>query len=250
MTAPVLRNRPWLTRLADYAELLHLSLKLQLGKRFWLYPLLPLCWPAFLMLLRITGINSDSYSALSVQNILVGLPMVLLAIVIGMQIVSSEIEQRTLEVCYTVPGGARRIWQSKLCAALVLLLCAEALLAVFAWLVVGPFPPGTLYRSLQGALFYLVLSMAFGAWFRNKMTAGMASLILLFFNGVVTEMGNSQTRYSPLFNPLGLEGTGASSEEIVYWLIQNHVGFAVLMLTLVVLTFARAERRELLLSDD
>ena len=78
----------------------------------------------------------------------------------------------------------------------------------------------------------------------------MASLITLFLNGASTGMGENSTRYSPLFNPLGLEGTGASAEEILYWSIQNHIGIAVVILTLLVLTFARAERRELLLSDD
>lgn len=250
MNAQGLPTVPFMTKLADFAELLHLSLKLQLGKRFWLYPLFPVCWPLLLAFLQWAGVSDETYSALSVQNILLGLPLVFLAIVMGMQIVSAEIEQRTLEVCYTVPGGARRIWQSKLCAAVVVLLLAEVLLALFTRMAFTSFPPGVLYRSLQGALFYLVLSMAFGAWFRNKMTAGMASLILLFLNGAGTGMGENPSRYSPLFNPLSLEGTGVAAEDILYWIIQNHIGFAVVMLTLLVLTFARAERRELLLSDD
>jgi len=41
-----------------------------------------------------------------------------------------------------------------------------------------------------------------------------------------------------------------SAEDLLYWLIQNHIGFALVILTLIVLTFSRTERRELLLSDD
>ena len=41
-----------------------------------------------------------------------------------------------------------------------------------------------------------------------------------------------------------------SSQELVYFLLQNHLGFAMIIVTFVVLTFSRVERRELMLSDD
>jgi hypothetical protein len=81
------------------------------------------------------------------------------------------------------------------------------------------------------------------------MTAGMASVIVLFLTGAVTGMGANPTRYSPYFNPLSLTQS-MSSQELLYWLLQNHIGYAMICVTIVILTFSRAERRELLLSDD
>jgi ABC-type transport system involved in multi-copper enzyme maturation permease subunit len=237
-------------KFADMAELLHLSLKLQLGKRFWAYPLLPLVWPLFLTVFELIGMGDlDTPTAQMVQNVFIGAPLFFLAIAIGMQIISSEIEQRTLEVCYTVPGGARRIWLSKLAAAFLVLVAAELLLALYARLVFSSFPPAVFYRALQGAVFFLVLSTAFGALLKNKMTAGMASCIVLFLVGAVTGFGDNPTRYSPFFNPLSLAQT-MGSQELLYWLIQNHIGFAMISAAIVILTFSRAERRELMLSDD
>ena len=37
---------------------------------------------------------------------------------------------------------------------------------------------------------------------------------------------------------------------LVFWLLQNHLGYAMICVTLVILTFSRTERRELMLSDD
>jgi ABC-type transport system involved in multi-copper enzyme maturation permease subunit len=237
-------------RLADMLELLHLSLKLQLGKRFWAYALMPLVWPIFLSVFEAIGLGDlDTPTPGMAQNLFIGVPVYFLAIAIGMQIISSEIEARTLEVCYTVPGGAKRIWLSKLAAALVILVAAILLNALFCRIVFTSFPPAALYRVLQGALFFLTLSMGAGAMFRNKMTAGLASVVAMFFTGAFTGFGEIHPRYTPLFNPLGLAQT-MSSEDLLYYLLQNHLGFAMIIVTFVVLTFSRVERRELMLSDD
>lgn len=237
-------------RFADTVELLHLSLKLQLGKYFWVWPLLPLAWLLFNSFLILIGEGeAGEFGPAEAQNLLIGVPVYFLAIAIGMQIISSEIESRTLEVCYTVPGGAQRIWLSKLAAAMLLLILAILLLAAYTWVFFTTFPPAALYRVLQAATFYLVLSMGAGAMFRNKMTAGMACVVVMFFNGAFTGFGENPTRYAPTFNPLLLT-QDMSARELLYFLLQNHLGYAMIVVTLVVLTFSRTERRELMLSDD
>lgn len=237
-------------RLADLVELLHLSLKLQLGKFYWAWPLLPLLWPALVFVADFIGFaNLDTPTPRFAQNFYIGAPVYFLAVAIGMQIISSEIESRTLEVCYTVPGGAQRIWLAKLGSAILLLGAAILVLALFCRVVYTSFPPAALYRVLQGALFFLCLSMGAGALFRNKMTAGLASIVVMFFTGAFTGFGEVHPRYTPFFNPLGL-AQSMSSEELFYYLLQNHIGFALMSATLVILTFSRVERRELMLSDD
>jgi hypothetical protein len=106
-----------LNRLSDSLMLLHLSLRLQLGRRFWMVPLLGLLWPAWSALRLLMGWRTQSFEAADAQNRLIGFPMTVIAIGLGVRIIAGEIEQRTLEVTYTVPGGAKHVWISKLVAA-------------------------------------------------------------------------------------------------------------------------------------
>src|SRR5215207_5653087 len=103
--------------LADIAMLLRLSLRLQLGRMLWLVPALALPWPLYHGLTVMAGWRELPFDAADVQNGLIGIPLAVLAIGLGVRVVADEIEQRTLEVAYTVPGGARRVWIAKLGAA-------------------------------------------------------------------------------------------------------------------------------------
>src|SRR5690606_31978279 len=128
-------------------------------------PVLALAWPAYQALAIVAGWRGQSFDAADAQNGLIGLPLVVLGIGLGVRIIAAEIEQRTLEVTYTVPGGASRVWISKLAAAALALLVAEALLAGITAAFFTPFPFVALYGAFQGAVFYLVLAAGLGALF-------------------------------------------------------------------------------------
>src|SRR5690606_35613490 len=123
--------------------------------------------------------------------------LVLLAIGLGVRIIAGEIEQRTLEVTYTVPGGARRVWLFKLLAAALPLLVAAALLALIVSAFFTPFPASALYGALQSTAFYLVLAMGLGALVRSEITATLIAALVLAGNAVLTGFGASQSRWSP-----------------------------------------------------
>jgi len=173
--------------------------------------------------------------------------MTVIAIGLGVSIIAGEIEQRTLEVAYTVPGGARRIWSAKLAAVILLLVVTETLLAIVTATFFTSFPITSLYGAFQGAVFYLVLAMALGALVKSEITAVLVALVLLVANGALSGFGNSPNRLSPLFNPLTVSET--SHSEILAWTIQNRIGVALAIAALVALAFARAERREQLLGS-
>jgi hypothetical protein len=232
-------------RLVDGMLLLKLALRWQLGRRMWLAPVLALGWPAFHALSLLLGWRDGRFAAADAQNYLIGLPLNVLAIGLGVGIIAGEIEQRTLEVTYTVPGGARRVWLAKLLAASLPLLAAGALLAVITAAFFTSYPLLTLYGALQGAAFYLVLSMGLGALLKSEITAALLAAMVLFLNGLLGGFGEIQRRWSPLFNPLGL--TEADSSELLAWTIQNRIGVALLIFALVALSCVRAERREQLL---
>lgn len=234
-------------RMTDVARLMGLSLRLQLGRYAWTVPLLVLLWPAWLALSLLAGWRQQGFAPADAQNGVIGFPLVVLAIGLGVRVVASEIEQRTLEVAYTVPGGARRIWLSKLGAIMLVLAAAGALLAATTAAFFTAYPLASLYGALQGALFYLVLAAGLGALLRSEITAAMVAALVLALNGFFTGFGATQGRWSPLFNPLAVSADDTAG--IFAWTLQNRIGFALLIMALIALTCARAERRERLLGD-
>ena len=86
--------------------LVRLALRTLAGRRWWLLPLLPLAWPAFQATTRALSKPPPIFYEGDAQTWLIGLPMVVLAIFFGARIIGAEIDQRTLEIVYTVPGGA------------------------------------------------------------------------------------------------------------------------------------------------
>ena len=119
------------------------------------------------------------------------------------------------------------------------------MLAVVTAAFFTSYPLLALYGALQGAAFYLVLAMGFGALLKSELTAALVTAMILFANGFLTGFGDFQRRWSPLFNPLGVDDPNAS--ELLAWTIQNRIGVALLILALVALSCVRAERREQLL---
>ena len=228
--------------LRERLELTRLALRLQLGSKFWLVPLLALAWPAIQMLRLLVGNGVQGFNEDAAQNFLIGFPLYVLAIGMGVRIIAGEIEQRTLEVTYTVPGGASRVWLAKLMAVLTPLLLTEAILALITVIFFTSFTLTVLYGALQGAVFYLVLAMGLGALLRSELTAALSSALILGLDGI-SNIG----RLSPLFNPLAVQNTDSS--EILAWTIQNRIGYALVIIALVALACARAERREKMLGN-
>ena len=231
------------TWLIDQLLLMRLAMRLQLGRRFWLVPALALAWPAFQSFRLLVGTGVQGFNETDAQNVLIGLPLFVLAIGMGVRVIAGEIEQRTLEVTYTVPGGSSRVWIAKLLAVLAPLVLAEVILAIITVVFFTAFPLVALYGVLQGTVFYLTLAMALGALFRSEIAAALATAVILALNGMAAGIG----RLSPLFNPLAVQNTDAT--EIFAWTIQNRIGYALAIIALVTLACARTERRERLLGN-
>jgi ABC-type transport system involved in multi-copper enzyme maturation permease subunit len=229
-------------RLRDALELVALSGRLVGGRRFWLGPLLPLLWPAFQAIRLVVGWREEVFEPVSAQSTLIGVPLVVLAIGLGVRVIAGEVDRRTLEIAYTVPGGSQRVWLSKLAAAAALLAASEVLLAVVTFAFFTSFPPGALYGALQSALVFLVVGMALAALFANEVTGAMATVVVL----LVASLPGGGSRLSPFFNPLAVEETSAVT--VLAWTVQNRVGYALAIAAITALAFARAERREKLLA--
>ena len=216
------------------------------GHRFWLLPLLTLLWPAALAAANLLGMRGG-FEPDDAQGIM-ALPMTALAVFLGLRVIAGEIDGRSLEIAYTVPGGCQRVGWAKLAGGVVLLVVAEALLAVTVRLLFGlDFPLGALYGALQAAVFYLVLSMAMATLFRSEVAGGMVTVAVLVLNGLVTGFGENQGRGSPFFNPLAARSSDAA--ELLAWTVQNRIGVALVTCGIASLAFMRANRRERMLDS-
>ena len=224
--------------------LLRLVLVMMAGRRYWLLPLLPLAWLVFLQLELFSFFN---VSPEAVQGLVLGVPMSLLGIFLGIRVIAGEIDDRSLELAYTVPGGSGRLWRIKLIAAVTMLLVMEATLALVTVTLITGFPLGALYGAFQAACFYLVLSLSLATLFRSQIGGGVFTVILLGINGALTGFGNVQLRGSPFFNPYVI--VGADSTDLLAWTVQNRIGMLLLMAGILSLAFMRANRRERMLSS-
>lgn len=236
-------RRRLLPGFGEAGRVLMLSLRMVAGRRYWIAPLLPLIWVAFQIFRLLVGWRPENYTPAEAQNVLISFPLTVLAIGLGVRIIAAEIDRRTLEIAYTVPGGAYRVWLAKLGAAFLLLFVAEALLAVTVYVFCTDFGVAALYGSLQAAVFYLVLGMALSALFKSEAAGALltaAALVAAF------PLQGGNLRLSPFWNPLNL--TEADPSNLLAWTVQNRIGFALASVALVVLAFGRAENREKLLS--
>ena len=224
--------------------LLRLALLVVAGRRFWLLPLLPLLWLLFQAGVILIGAG-EGFTPSSAQGTLIGLPLTLLAVFFGIRIIAGEIDGRSLEIAYTVPGGCERVWWAKLFASALALLMSEALLAVATFIFFTPFPWSALYGAMQAALFYLVLSMAMATLFRSEAAGAMGTAAILGLNGLISGFGENQVRISPFWNPYALEN--ADPTELFAWTLQNRIGVVLAMVAIVALAFMRSNRRERML---
>jgi len=218
------------------------SARLVAGRRFWIVTLLPLLWVGFQVFRIVVRWRPESYGPADAQNVLIGFPLTVLAVGLGVRIIAGEIDRRTLEIAYTVPGGTHRVWLSKMIAVAVLLIVAEALLGLATWLFCTVFPLVALYGALQSAIFYMVLSMALAALLRSEASGALVVILVLGLNFFFQA---ANLRISPFWNAESV--TSEDPAELLAMAMQNRIGFLLVITALVALAFARAENREKLL---
>lgn len=217
------------------------SARLVAGRKFWIVIFLPLIW----LVIRAGFILFGHGDKLGPENAhyLMSIPLSVVAIGLGIRIIAGEIDSRTLEIAYTVPGGCHRIWLAKIATSVSLLLVSELLMSVFTMIFFTSVTPGTFYGVLQVSIFYLAMGMGWSAFFRSEITGAMVTVIVFAFNLLV----GSGTRISPFFNPLAMDN--AEKAQVLSYTIQNRIFFIIFIAVISLLTFSRVERREKMLGE-
>jgi ABC-type transport system involved in multi-copper enzyme maturation permease subunit len=226
--------------------LLRLALLVVAGRRFWLLPFLPLLWLLFQAGVLIIGAE-EGFTPASAQVALVGLPLTLLAVFLGLRIIAGEIDGRSLEIAYTVPGGCERVWWAKLLASTLVLLASETLLVAGTYIFFTPMPWSALYGALQPALFYLVLAMGMATLFRSEVAGAMGVAAILGLDLLISGFGTNPVRISPFWNPAVAIDQADDAAQFLAWNLQNRIGILLAMAAILGLAFMRANRRERML---
>ena len=175
--------------------LLRLAMLTLAGRYFWVLPLLPLLW--LVVVGTVFWLDGEIIAPEEAQGVLLAVPMTALAVFMGIRIIGGEIDDHSLEIAYTVPGGCERLWYAKLFAAVAVLLCSEVLLGLSVYAFFTPYPLAALYNALQASCFYLILALAFATLFRSEAAGAMATVLVLGLNGLITDFGDNQIRISP-----------------------------------------------------
>lgn len=212
------------------------------GHWVWLLIFLPLLWLVARALETLISPGSP-FDPVNAQVGLMGIPMAILAVILGLRIIAGEMDGRSLEIAYTVPGGCQRVWWAKLAASVLILIAAEALLALVTYFLFTEFPFVALYGALQGAIFYLALSMAFATLFRSEVAGAMATAAVLVFDLWI--LGNTGVRASPFWNPLAVQNPDPAVLQVMT--IDNRIGVPIAIALIIGLAFMRANRRERML---
>tara|TARA_A100001011_G_scaffold194993_2_gene203345 strand:- start:427 stop:1170 length:744 start_codon:yes stop_codon:yes gene_type:complete len=237
-------------------EFIHYAMVALAGHRFWFLPLLALVWIMFQYFLRVRN-GVEIINLLTIQYTIIGLPLTALAIFFGVRIIAGELDERSLEIAYTIPGGSERLWLAKLFSAFLILLFTTIILSLSVCTLFKPFPLGMVYGALQDACFYMILAMAMGALFRNTTTGVIGTIPILGLNILLTDFGENQIRFLPFFNPhvflepssssTIIDGGFTSPEELLAWTIQNRITIILLMSFTLFLALMRANKRESML---
>ena len=106
------------------------------GHKFWLIPIIvPIVW-----LVPQSGMEILDWVTIRDEGIQfrLAVPLAFVGLFLGLRIIASEINARTLEIVYTVPGGAEKVWWVKILASLMILLLTEAVMGVYAWFLITP----------------------------------------------------------------------------------------------------------------
>ena len=232
-------------KIKRYLRLMFYSARLVAGRKFWIIIPLPLIWLILKALFIMLGWSNGKLGPES-AHLLMSIPLAVVGMGLGIRLIAGEIDSRTLEIAYTVPGGCHRVWLAKIATSVSILLISELVQAFFTMVFFTSVTPGTFYGVFQASVFYLVAGMGFAALFRSEITGAMVTVVLFAFNALIG-FDRFQPRVSPFFNPLAIENTDKS--QILSYTIQNRIFFMILIAALALLTFSRVERREKMLRD-
>lgn len=227
--------------------LLRYNFKIVVGSAWWLYMAALLGWFGILVLRVVMGWNEQPWQAHDVQNMVLSLPLVPIAIYFGMTLLYEEVENKTIEAALTLGGDGLVAWLAKLLTAALCLGVAALGLALLAYLLLVPFPLLIVVpNALLPVAFYGTLALMLSLMLRGEIACGMVTALVLGVNLLAWD-ALTAARLNPFFNPLLPPSSNATYVDADTWLamiVQNRVGLVLTTLSMLVYSLHRTRDRE------
>ena len=189
----------------------------------------------------------EGFSVEDALNILVQIPMAVLAIYLSMDIIASERDRDTLETLFSTASSHYTIWMTRMMSLHGILVLSAMAMSSLSYVLFAEFPfiLGGL-NAVFPAYFMANLTFYFAVSVRSSNAAGMLSLgcllLVLMFSSSL-----SGTVYNLFLNPFNVP----ASVDLSLWddrVLINRVSIAGLGGLLLFLALRKMERRERLLT--
>jgi ABC-type transport system involved in multi-copper enzyme maturation permease subunit len=167
-------------RIGSWLQLFRLCLKVTFSTRYWFLLVGGLVYFVIIWLMNAFG-DGDPYGPMDVQNMILAMPGVFLAILLGMQLVLQERETGTIEVMFAISRSRYRIWLLKALTVYIAIFILQVMLAVLTYVFITDFPfLPVLLNSMVPALFFGNLTVLFSIVTRSTNGGALLASIVLF----------------------------------------------------------------------
>jgi len=230
-------------------RLAHLELRRSTGGRALYLAGGCLVWFLMIGLWNALATQNDPMEGSSIQNAILALPTVLLAFFLGSQVISSDQENRSLEVVLALPRGKTVVWILRLFVATAFAGGIALILSVLSWFFVASFPFLAVWlTSLFPIAFFASLAFALSVLFRSGTAAALVCSLILALIIMTQPAWHSGALFYiyPFLNPL-LPPDGTLPESWARAFAANRIGVLVTVVSLLVGGLAGMRRRERLL---
>lgn len=158
-----------------------------------------------------------------VLPLLLEFPLAALAVFLSMQVITSEKDNRTLEVMFTTAGSRYKVWLLRLGTLNLILLIMAFVFAIISFFAFTDIPiAGMALHAFVPTFFAGSMTLYFAVRFRSGLAAGMVAAGLLTLILMFTELLD-ETRYFLFFNPYHIPRR-LDPETWNLWMWQNRIG--------------------------
>ncbi|MFC2173626.1 ABC transporter permease [Acidobacteriota bacterium] len=193
----------FVNKLKSFYSLFRLCLKLTFSRRFLFFVIGTLTWFA----LRIgwsyqqQSQGNEPMDVTDVLNGVLALPGIILVVIMSMQTVTFERDNRTLEVLYCMPGSRFSIWIIKMLTLYLAVFIDMLLLAGLSYLFVADFNVVAMaFHAMFPLLVFGAMTLLFSLIFKSGNAAGMLAIIVIIIT-IITAGGWYRSPYFPFINP-------------------------------------------------
>jgi len=181
---------------------------------------------AYFIAAYVINYNQSVIERMALDDVLPALlefPLAALAVFLSMQVITSEKDNRTLEVMFTTAGSRYKVWLLRLGTLNVILLILAFALSLLAFFAFTDIPIiGMAIHAFVPTFFAGSMTLYFAVRFRSGLAAGMVSAGLLTLILMFAEL-LYETRYFLFFNPYDVPRQ-LDPETWNLWMWQNRLG--------------------------